>query len=57
MEKGKAILLVNLLNKKFNNISDDLEKKVKELSESQLDLISLNIFDMNSIEDLKKYIN
>ncbi|MGL5153263.1 MAG: DUF4351 domain-containing protein [Clostridium sp.] len=55
--KGKAILLVNLLNKKFNNISDDLEKKVKALSESQLDLIGLNIFDMNSIDDLKKYIN
>ena len=41
---------------KFKSIPENYENKIKELPDKVLDEIASNIFDMNSIEDLKKYV-
>ena len=56
IEKGKADLLMKLLLAKFKSIPENYENKIKELPDKVLDEIASNIFDMNSIEDLKKYV-
>ena len=56
MEKGKAELLMKVLIAKFKSIPENYENKIKELPDKVLDEIASNIFDMNSIEDLKKYV-
>ena len=55
IEKGKADVLMKLLIVKFKSIPKNYENKINELPDKVLDEIVVNIFDMNSIEDLKKY--
>ncbi|WP_242954334.1 DUF4351 domain-containing protein [Clostridium oryzae] len=54
--EGKAELLVNLLIKKFKKLPDEYIKKIKELPVEKMDVIATEIFDLNSVEDLEKYI-
>lgn len=55
IEEGKAELLIKLLTKKFKTLPKLFIEKIKSLPEDKLEEISMDIFDMNSIEDLKKY--
>ena len=55
IEIGKLETLIKLLTKKFKEIPECYMEEIKSLSEDKLDEIILDIFDMNSIEDLKKY--
>ena len=55
MEEGKADLLMKVLIAKFKSIPENYENKIKELPDKVIDEIVVNIFDMNSIEDLIKY--
>lgn len=55
IEKGKADVLMKLLIVKFKSIPENYENKINELPDKVLDEIVVNIFDMNSIEDLNKY--
>lgn len=57
IEKGKVEIVIKLLSKKFNNIPDYYKEKLLQLDESVIDTIALEIFDMDSIEDLNKYIS
>ncbi|EHJ00459.1 Conserved hypothetical protein CHP01784 [Clostridium sp. DL-VIII] len=55
IEEGKVELLIKQLIKKFKMIPDEYKDKLKSLSEENIELIATEIFDMKSIEDLKKY--
>ena len=55
IEEGKVELLIKQLIKKFKIIPDEYKDKLKSLSEENIELIATEIFDMKSIEDLKKY--
>lgn len=55
IEIGKAELLIKLLTKKFKTLPKLFVEKIKSLPEDKLEEISMDIFDMNSIEDLKKF--
>ena len=55
IEKGKADLLIILLIKKFKIVPDEYKKKLMILSQDTIEVISTEIFDMNSIDELKKY--
>ncbi|GEA31239.1 MULTISPECIES: DUF4351 domain-containing protein [Clostridium] len=55
IEEVKMELLIRQLIKKFKIIPDEYKYKLKSLSEKNIELIAIEIFDMNSIKDLKKY--
>ena len=52
---GKSELLINLLITKFKKLPDDYKEKLMTLSEKTIDEIGIQIFEMESIEELKKY--
>ena len=55
IEKGKTDLLIKQLIKKFKIVPDDYKKKLMTLSQDTIEVIGTEIFDMESIEELKKY--
>ena len=57
VNKGKADLLLKQLIKKFKVIPNDYKDKIMNLSQESIEVIGTEIFDMDSIEDLKKYLN
>ncbi|WP_346873699.1 DUF4351 domain-containing protein [Clostridium sp. UBA5988] len=56
LEKGKAELLIKLLMKKFKILPDEYKEKIRNLSGDVIEHIGTEIFDMESLEDLKKYL-
>ena len=54
-EKGKSDFLINQLIKKFKELPDDYKEKLMALPEKTIDEIGIQIFEMESIEELKKY--
>ena len=54
--KGKCEILIKQLIKKFKVLPEGLREKIMELPTDTLEIIATEIFDMESIEDLKKYI-
>ena len=54
-KEGKAELLINLLIKKLKELPEDYKKKLMNLPEKTIDEIGIQIFEMESIEELKKY--
>jgi len=55
-EKGKSELLIKQLIKKFGILPDEYKEKIRNLSEAVIENIGTEIFDMESLEELKKYI-
>ncbi|MEW8995729.1 DUF4351 domain-containing protein [Clostridium sp.] len=56
LEKGKAELLIKQLMKKFKILPDEYKEKIRSLSGDVIEHIGTEIFDMESLEDLKKYL-
>lgn len=56
IEQGKQFLLHQLLIEKLGSISDQYVSHIYELDGSVIMSIALSIFDINSIEDLNKYL-
>lgn len=54
-EEGKSELLIKQLIKKFKIVPEEYKKKLITLSQDTIEVIGTEIFDMESIEDLKKY--
>lgn len=52
----KSILVTNLLSIKFKGFSEEYRVKVTKLSSEVLDQIALDIFTLDSVDDLNKYI-
>jgi len=58
IERGKVNILTLLLMKKFNNnVPNKYLEKIKTLNESQIDIITLDIFEMQDVTDLEKYLH
>ena len=55
IEKGKADLLIKMLVKKFKNVPNEYREKIKKLPQDTIEVIGMDIFEMNSINDLEKY--
>ncbi|HEY8889672.1 MAG TPA: DUF4351 domain-containing protein [Clostridium sp.] len=54
--EGKSELLINQLMKKFNGLSDYYIEKIKCLPEEIIQQIGTDIFDLESVDDIKKYL-
>ena len=54
-EEGKAELLIKMLIKKFKKLPDEYQKNIKELSPESLEIIATDIFELESVEELKRY--
>jgi hypothetical protein len=54
--EGKTQLLIKQLIKRFNGLSDYYTEKIKDLPEETIDLIAIDIFDLERVEDFKKYL-
>jgi hypothetical protein len=54
--KGKAEMLLKQLMKKFKKLPDEYKNKIKGLPEDTLEVIATDIFDMEKVEDLEKYL-
>jgi len=55
IEKGKAELLIKLLIKKFKSLQEEYEDKIMNLPINAIDKIGMDIFDINSVEELEEY--
>jgi len=55
-KEGKAELLITQLKKRFNGLSDYYANNIRSLPEGVIDQIATDIFDLEKIEDLKKYL-
>lgn len=55
-ETEKTEILIKLLVKKFKKLPTGYEEKIKKLPMATLDIIITEIFDLESIEDLNKYL-
>ena len=53
--EGKAELLIKQLTKRFNKVSEEYRKEIRKIPEDTIDIIATEIFDLQSIEDIKKY--
>ena len=53
--EGRTDLLIKMLVKKFKNVPDEYREKIKNLPEDTIEVIGMDIFEMNSINDLEKY--
>jgi len=54
---GKQESILNILRKKFTEIPNSIETKIKGIrSVEKLENILLSILDISSIEELKKYL-
>ena len=54
-EKGKSEFLINLLIKKFKELPDEYRIKLMNLPEKTIDEIGAQIFEIEAIDQLKKY--
>lgn len=55
-EEGKSQMLIKQLMKKFKRLPEEYKNKIKQLPEETLELIGMDIFDLESVEDLEKYL-
>jgi coenzyme F420-reducing hydrogenase beta subunit len=54
--EGKAELLIKLLTKRFKKIPNDYAIKIMMLPEATIEIIGTEIFDLEKIEDIEKYL-
>ena len=53
--EGRTDLLIKMLVKKFKNVPNEYREKIKNLPQDTIEVIGMDIFEMNSINDLEKY--
>ncbi|MEK6266038.1 MAG: DUF4351 domain-containing protein [Clostridium sp.] len=56
LKEGKSELLIKQLVKRFNGLSDYYIEKIKEMPDESIELLATNIFDLEKIEDIQKYL-
>ena len=57
IERGQYLLLIKLLKKKLGKISDLQLNKLEDLDTSKIINVALNIFSIENMDDLNKYLN
>jgi len=53
--EGKAEALIKLLTKKLHEIPETYKDKINKLPEVEIDIMLIDIFDIEKVEDLDKY--
>lgn len=53
--EGKSEILIKQLIKKFKTVPNEYREKIKSLPEDAIDIIATDIFEIENLEDLKKY--
>ncbi|WP_315119157.1 DUF4351 domain-containing protein [uncultured Clostridium sp.] len=56
MKEGKAEILIKQLIKKFKSIPEEYKQRIKTLDEETIDVIATDIFDIDNLDELKKYL-
>ena len=56
MEKGQLMVIKRQLAKKFGNIPTDIIEAVNNLKEEQLEVLSIELIDMTSLDDLRRFV-
>ena len=56
IQKGQYLLLIKLLRKKLGTISKNYINKLESLDNKKIITVALNIFNIESIEDLDRYL-
>ncbi|MBO0570260.1 DUF4351 domain-containing protein [Clostridium botulinum] len=54
-EEGKAELLIKQLMKKFKKVPNEYKEKIETLPKETIGLIAIDIFELNSVEELERY--
>jgi len=54
--EGKADTLIKQLLKRFKTLPKGMEEEIKQMSASKLDMMIIEIFEYESIEDVKKWL-
>ena len=57
IERGQYLLLIKLLKKKLGKISDLQLNKLEDLDTSKIINVALNMFTIEKMDDLNKYLN
>ena len=57
IERGQYLLIIKLLKKKLGKISDLQLNKLEDLDTSKIINVALNIFTIENMDDLNKYLN
>ncbi len=55
--EGQADTILRLLNRKLGNLSRETVNRIKSLESNQLDLLTENLLDFESCEDLQDWFN
>lgn len=56
MAEGKSEILLKLLQKKFKDLPGDIQEGIKKLSEDKLDVLAMDVFELNTCENIYKYL-
>jgi len=56
MERGIGVTVIKLLEKKFGNVPEEYVKKIEGANRETLMAIVDNIFEINKIEDLERFV-
>jgi len=56
IKEGKTELLIMQLKKRLNGLSDYYTVKIRSLPEGVIDQIATDIFDLEKVDDIKKYL-
>lgn len=56
IERGQHLLLIQLLKQKLGRLSDVQLNKLEDLDNSKIINVALNIFNIETIDDLNKYL-
>ena len=55
-KKGKAEILIMLLIRKLSEVPIKYQDEINKLSEETIEKIAIDIFDINTLSDLDKYL-
>lgn len=56
-KEGQVATILRQLNRKLGNLPEDLAFQIKSLESSQLDSLTEDLLDFQTLEDLKAWLN
>ena len=56
-KQGQANTILRLLNRKLGNLSKETENRIKSLESSQLDILTEDLLDFTSFDDLQNWLD
>ena len=56
-KEGQANTILRLLNRKLGNLSEETENRIKSLESSQLDILTEDLLDFTSFDELQNWLD